>query len=770
MNKVEKNVGSNSTLALGSKHDRPSIPLSKTGRSFSDPLARPPRGGSLGALGISRKSKTTKLSVALTGFGGLDDPGPAASVAQALKQGWSGSLSISAWSYGSPANGAWLPGTVDCLQVLPALDCDDEKILAAIIEAQQKAPIDVLIPGDADVLVIARLAERLRERGIRTLLPLAHRVEALARANLAKFVHDLRISAPLTIGVSDVAEVAALADRIGYPLYVRGMAGGERLVYSANQASRAAAQLAGPMQRGVTLQYQVAGERYSVGLVADSEGRCRALVTIKIVAANGAGQTVTGTVVSLEHIERFAHDFVKAAQWRGALTLELVVPYGYGQPFVCDAACHLPAWCLASQWGGANLAVALVREALDLHGRLKRPRPGTMFVRSVAESAIALDDLLRLKRHGRLDTFAPINGVAHPRFERSAERGLVVAVTGTSTFDMVNPGLGVARALRQTPEVKRIYGLAYGTLESGSYQPALFDEVFRLPDSGLVEALSQRIEDIHKNCPIDVLVPCLDGELPLFIQMRSKLDELGIRYLLPEQKSFDRRAKRELFGGKLRDDWGEFRIPRSRFARSEADTVKAVEAEGLPAVVKGPLFMCFEVRSLEEAKWAWHSLAFAGWREVIVQRKICGPHYATSVVCDRQHNTLSSLTIKKLTTCQRGSTWSAVRVAAPQLEADFSRFMQFINWTGPGEGEFIRDEVTDRFYLIEVNPRFTGWISYSAALGCNQPRLAVQAALGRATKALSVDHEVAFVRRTTEFPIRPSQLAALATKGHLRHA
>jgi hypothetical protein len=30
--------------------------------------------------------------------------------------------------------------------------------------------------------------------------------------------------------------------------------------------------------------------------------------------------------------------------------------------------------------------------------------------------------------------------------------------------------------------------------------------------------------------------------------------------------------------------------------------------------------------------------------------------------------------------------------------------------------------------------------------------------------------EVAFVRRMTEFPIRASQLAALATKGHLRHA
>jgi carbamoyl-phosphate synthase large subunit len=252
--------------------------------------------------------------------------------------------------------------------------------------------------------------------------------------------------------------------------------------------------------------------------------------------------------------------------------------------------------------------------------------------------------------------------------------------------------------------------------------------------------------------------------------MRKKLDALGVRYLLPDQKAFERRAKRQLFSGKLREDWGEFSIPQSRFARSEAETVHAVEALGLPAVVKGPLFMCFPVTSLKEAKWAWQNLASAGWREVIVQRRISGPHYATSVVCDRNHQAVSALTIKKLITCQRGSTWSAVHVTQPGLEADFARLLHDIEWIGPGEGEFIRDEVTDRFYLIEVNPRFTGWIYYSAALGCNQPRIGLRTAVGESVDVPATDHGVAFVRRMTEFPIRASQLAALATKRHLRHA
>jgi len=714
-----------------------------------------------------RTAKT--LRVALTGFGGVEDPGPGASVAHALREGWTGDLAISAWSYGGPANGAWLPGVIERLQVLPALDAGEQRVFEAIVEAHERAPIAALIPGEADVRLIARLADRLADHGICTLLPPAHLVEALARPNLPKFLHERQIPAPLTVNVAQVDQVAALAERIGYPLYVRGVHFGERVVYSAQQAARAAEQLNETRQPGVTLQHQLAGERFSVGLVANGHAHRPALITMKTVALNGEGRTVTGTIVNLPHIERFALELVEAAQWRGPLTLELLQPL-HGQPLLCDAKCHLPTWCRASHWAGVNLAVALLQETFCLRRKSVRPRPGTMFVRSVTESPVALDDLLHLRHYGRLDGFAALNGVRTSRLGKGRSKGIVVAITGTSTFDVVNPGLGVARSLRQAPMVRRIYGLSYGTLESGSYQPALFDEVFRLPDTGSLEALSQRLEEIHQSHPIDVLIPCLDGELPLFIQLRNKLDALGIRTLLPDQKALERRSKKQLFCGRLRADWGQFSIPQSRFARSEAETMHAVEDIGLPAVVKGPLFMCFPVESVKEARWGWHHLASAGWREAIVQRKISGPHYATSVVCDRHHRTLVSLTIKKLLVCQRGSTWSAVRVNEPRLEADFSKFLHSLGWTGPGEGEFIRDEVTDRFYLIEVNPRFTGWIYYSAALGCNQPVVAVRAALGEAVDASKSFNDVAFVRHTTELPLRPSQLAALATKGHLRHA
>ena len=706
------------------------------------------------------------LRVALTGFGGLDDAGSGVSVAQALRDGWTGDLGICAWSYASLANGAWLPGAVDRLHVLPALDAGEQQLFEAMVEAHERAAVAALIPAEGDVPVIARLAERLAGHGIRTLLPPLHALEAVSRPNLARFLHERDILAPLTIAVAHLDQVGALAERIGYPVCVRGAQFGERLAYNARQAVKAAQQLNAGGQPGVTLQYHAAGDRFSVGLVAGGSAQPPVVVTMRAVALNGEGRVVSGTIVNLPHIESLALQFVEAAQWRGPMTLEMVQPL-HGQPLLCDAKPQLPTWCRASHWAGANLAVALLHQMFQLRHKRTRARAGTMFVRGVTESPVALADLLRLQHYGRVERMAPVH--LAPRVSK-AHKGIVVAITGTSTFDVINPGLGVARSLRDAAKVKSIYGLSYGTLESGSYQPALFDAVFRLPDSGILQALSERLEQIHSAHPIDVLIPCLDGELPLFIQLRDKLDALGIRTLLPDQRALDRRAKRSLFSGRMRADWGEFRIPESRFARSEAETVQAVEAVGLPAVVKGPLFMCLPVTSPAEARWAWNHLASAGWREVIVQRRICGAHYATSVVCDRQHRARSRLTIKKLLVCQRGSTWGAVRVDQPRLEADFSRFLHALRWTGPGEGEFIRDEMTDRFYLIEVNPRFTGWIYYSAALGCNQPAVAVSLALGEALEAQKPLREVAFMRRTAELPLRPSQLAALATRGYLRHA
>ena len=187
-------------------------------------------------------------------------------------------------------------------------------------------------------------------------------------------------------------------------------------------------------------------------------------------------------------------------------------------------------------------------------------------------------------------------------------------------------------------------------------------------------------------------------------------------------------------------------------------------------MLKGPLARCIPARSLDQVRSAWSQLRSEGAERAIVQQLVEGEIFATAAVCDRQQRIIARTTIKKLATCRRGSTWSAIHVPHPALEESFGSFLQHIGWVGPVEGEFIRDRITDRFYLFEVNPRFTAWIGFTAALGSNHPLLTVLAALDREIPRALDSRSAVFMRSSVEVLVAPAGLAAFSTRGLLIHA
>lgn len=718
---------------------------------------------------------STDIGVALTGFSGLESPGPGVSVARALRQEWDGELTLTALGGDHVLAGAWLPGLVERIHRLPPTATGEGAFFKAVMRAHGESPFCALIPGsDADARVVAKLKERLHKRGIRTLLPSLERLEIARPENLPRFLDDHRFPGPPSLTVIDPADVARQADQLGYPLYVTSTSSGSRLVFNSAQAGLAAARIAADSGERIVLRRQVAGEKFNIAMVADRKGDCAAMVIRRSLAVNGEGRTVSGAVVEDTEVARFAHDVLEALDWQGPVELVVIRAAGSKDLWLCDLRGHPPTWSMLCHWAGTNLAVLLLGHILgaqDWTGtQTQSPaRSGTMYVRGIAETAIPVEDLRDYRRRRGVEGRSATNGASRPARNSTAPHGLRVALTGISTFDVINPGLGVARALRTADGISRVYGLAYGTLDSGAYQGALFDRCFNLPHSESGSALLERLVEIHDASPFDVLIPCLDGELPLFIEIAGKLQGIGVHTLLPSGESLERRSKPNLFRGTLPSDWGGFSIPDSSVAKSEAQVLKAMRSLGLPAVVKGPVSHCIPVASEADAKCAWAQLSASGPQEVIVQSHIAGPVYAVSVVCDTNHRVVASLTIKKLAICERGSTWSAVRVEQPRLEAAFAEFLRSIEWVGPAEGEFMCDEMTDRFYLIEVNPRFTAWIYYSAALGSNQPYLAAQLAMGKRVNPHADDKELVFLRSSEEIPLRASHVAALSNKGVLSH-
>lgn len=103
------------------------------------------------------------------------------------------------------------------------------------------------------------------------------------------------------------------------------------------------------------------------------------------------------------------------------------------------------------------------------------------------------------------------------------------------------------------------------------------------------------------------------------------------------------------------------------------------------------------------------------------------------------------------------------------MQASFGAYLSALEWVGPVEGEFIRDEISEQFYLIEVNPRFTAWISFSAHLGLNHPYAAARLAMGLPVDVRPAVKELVFMRSCEDAPINNTAVAAIATKGVIRH-
>lgn len=716
-----------------------------------------------------RPRKPTTLRVALSGFDGLDNPHPGAAVAQALRQGAQGRMAIEALVYDALETGAWMPGAVDRINLMPPLHEGDEAALERVLEIHAERGLDALIPSlDLDVPVYARIAERLERAGIRTLLPPPESVYAASKLRLPKLCHAHGIPTPRTIHVLDLDDVGLHADQFGYPLMVKSVVSGAKRVASVHEARMAAHALGASWGGGVLLQEALYGEEFVAAAVVGRDGAPRGLVCMRKLGMNERGKGVLGVVVDDPGIEKHARAVLSKLDWRGPLELEFMRPHGSNQLYLLEVNNRFPAWIMLSHWSNGNLATLLLDEIVRPGRRIFGPaRAGVTFIRDIDEIVVPLARVRELHRSGSCTGTPP----RAPRNRRGEPGGVRVAVSGLSTLDVVNAGLGAARALRDAPAIGAVYGLGRGPFDSGSYRGELFDATFKVPDSNDPQALLERLHAIHRETPFDVLVPCLDGEIPLLIEVQDDLEAMGVRTLLPTREAFERRSKRGLarmYDVAPNDD--VFGIPETRCAQCEEDVLAAAEALGTPVIVKGPVSHAVRAKSPNEARAAWRMLREKGCTEALVQPFIAGERFALAAVCRRTHAPLAALAIKKLRTCDRGSTWSAIRVHQPELEARFASFLQHLEWVGPVEGEFIRDELSERFYLIEVNPRFTAWIGYSAHCGLNHPYLAVCEALGRAAQVTAISGELVFMRGCEDVRAYPSAFAAMATKGVVRHA
>ncbi len=296
---------------------------------------------------------------------------------------------------------------------------------------------------------------------------------------------------------------------------------------------------------------------------------------------------------------------------------------------------------------------------------------------------------------------------------------MIVAVTGINATDNPGPGVAVARSLKEADGDFKIVGLSYDLNDPGNYLDFLFDFNMIIPFPSLGwSGIKNALIKLKNNFGLDAIIPCLDAELPLFIEYQQELKDIGIQLLLPSNEQFELRDKLHL------SDFSKHMgllYPKT-LAITDLNEIKAKMEQGnldFPVVVKGRYYKAYIVHSLEQAQLKFTEIAQEWGVPILIQQVVQGEELNVIGVGDGKGGHIGILPIKKLTTTAIGKIWSGVTLNHPDLIAMTEQFLAKTKWQGPFELECMFNK--EESFLIEINPRFPAWVYFATGCGINLP-------------------------------------------------
>jgi carbamoyl-phosphate synthase large subunit len=275
---------------------------------------------------------------------------------------------------------------------------------------------------------------------------------------------------------------------------------------------------------------------------------------------------------------------------------------------------------------------------------------------------------------------------------------VTIAVSGLGALQ---PGGPMVRAIRSAPGFRgRFVGLSYDPLDPLNYEPGLVDEVVLLPypRQGAAHVL-ERILHVHRRRPIDVILPTLDSELPIFLQLEPQLQQEGIGLVLPTAEMLALRSKARL--PELARVAG-IAFPHTRTAYSLEAARTVARDFSYPFMVKGQFYDAIRVETDQQFEAAIARIIRSWGVPIVLQQMVYGTEYDVVVLGGRRGEILGAVPMKKLQLDGNGKAWGGVTVTDPALDELVGRAMAGLKWPGLFELELMRSDATGEFFLIEI--------------------------------------------------------------------
>lgn len=347
-------------------------------------------------------------------------------------------------------------------------------------------------------------------------------------------------------------------------------------------------------------------------------------------------------------------------------------------------------------------------------------------------------------------------------------RPVTVAVTGINARpDNPGPGLAVARCLKESRHLDaRVTGLGYDVFDPGHYLPQWCDASHLMPYPSVgEETYMARLAALHEANRFDVLLPCLDSELPTLSRLVPWLDKLGVATMLPTAEQIRLRSKDRL--AELAQE-AKIDCPATKSLFRE-DFFRAAASEGFeyPLVVKGLFYDAKVAHTPDEAVAAFRRIAGEWGLPVLAQKFAPGEEINLTGLGDGEGRLLGAVMMKKRALTDKGKAWAGVSIHDEALLAAARRLVAATRWRGPLEVEVMRG-ADGRLSLIEINPRFPAWVYLSVGVGQNLPEMLVRLALGEmVAEPPPAPAGILFIRYAQEVIVPLSDFEAVVTTGGL---
>lgn len=346
------------------------------------------------------------------------------------------------------------------------------------------------------------------------------------------------------------------------------------------------------------------------------------------------------------------------------------------------------------------------------------------------------------------------------------KRKLTIAVTGLNAIDSPGPGVAVIRGLKEAQSFDcRIIGLGYEALEPGIFMHDLVDKSYLIPyPSSGTDAILERIEFIHNNEKIDVLIPNFDAELYPFIRLEKTLADMGIHTFLPTLAQFEERHKVNL------DEFGKkygIKVPKSKSYHDLHSALKLSHDFEYPVLVKGKFYEAYVAYNDEQVKTYFNKITAKWGTPVIIQEFVHGSEFNVTGLGDGKGNTIAAIPMRKQYITDKGKAWGGVSISDYRMLELTGQFLSQTKWRGGFELELMKDKQNE-FYLLEINPRMPAWIYLAVGAGQNIPETLVRLALGEEVKPFT-EYKVGkmFVRYAWDMIVDIEEFQQISTTGEL---